>query len=372
VAYSLCSGTLLIVNKAVMLLIPSAPLVTSLQCVFCIAAVGGGAALCGAPRLGAMPAPLLRAYAAYSALFVLGIYSNMRSLEASNVDTVVVFRSAVPLVVAAGDWLYMGREAPSPRSVASMLVVVAGSAAFVALDAEFQVKGWAAYAWVSVYLVCIAAEMLFGKQLTSRHQASLAASVLLTNAFALLPFLAIGASTGELARGLDARHFTPAAVAALLASCALSAGIGFSSWWCRSLVSATTFTVVGTVNKVLTVLLNVVVWDKHASPLGTFFLLLCLVGGALYQQAPLRAGAAGAGGAGGASSGGGYEKVAAAATDEEKEDGEAPPALGSSASASAVEEGGGGGGGWAAAEVAPAAVGGGGGGGGGGGSRVRP
>lgn len=36
-------------------------------------------------------------------------------------------------------------------------------------------------------------------------------------------------------------------------------------------------------------LLNIVVWDNHASMLGTLCLLGCLAGGSLYQQAPLRA-----------------------------------------------------------------------------------
>jgi hypothetical protein len=69
----------------------------------------------------------------------------------------------------------------------------------------------------------------------------------------------------------------------------LSAGIGFSSWWCRSLVSATSFTMIGVLNKLVTVALNVLVWEKHSSPLGTAFLLVCLFGGAFYEQAPMRA-----------------------------------------------------------------------------------
>jgi hypothetical protein len=34
---------------------------------------------------------------------------------------------------------------------------------------------------------------------------------------------------------------------------------------CRGMVSATTYTLVGVVNKFLTVLLNVVLWDKHST-----------------------------------------------------------------------------------------------------------
>jgi GDP-mannose transporter len=102
------------------------------------------------------------------------------------------------------------------------------------------------------------------------------------------PFIFLGLATGEISKGLNADLYTPSANALLIFSCALSAGIGFSAWWCRSLVSATSFTVIGTVNKILTVFLNIIIWDKHASVTGTFFLLLCLAGGAFYQQAPLR------------------------------------------------------------------------------------
>jgi GDP-mannose transporter len=274
VTYSLCSGSLLLLNKVVLAFIPSSPLVTALQCAFCLTTILGCAWTCGAPRLDALTPPVLRAYALYGLLFVGGIYTNMRSLQASNVDTVIVFRATVPLLVAVGDWLFLGREAPSARSWGAMLLIVVGCAVYCAVDAEFALQGLAAYGWVSVYVLFMALEMLLGKQITSSLEVSLGTSVLLTNAVGILPFLAIGAATGELQRGLRWEHFTPLACAALLASCALSAGIGFSSWWCRTLVSATTFTVVGVVNKVLTVLLNIAVWDKHSSLLGTLFLFM--------------------------------------------------------------------------------------------------
>ena len=54
------------------------------------------------------------------------------------------------------------------------------------------------------------------------------------------------------------------------------------------MVSATTFTLVGVVNKFLTVLLNVVIWDKHSSFFGIVAVCLCLLAGSAYQQAPRR------------------------------------------------------------------------------------
>ncbi len=57
---------------------------------------------------------------------------------------------------------------------------------------------------------------------------------------------------------------------------------------CRGMVSATTYTLVGVVNKFLTVLLNVVLWDKHSTGPGILSVLVCLGAGTLYQQAPRR------------------------------------------------------------------------------------
>ena len=54
------------------------------------------------------------------------------------------------------------------------------------------------------------------------------------------------------------------------------------------MVSATTYTLVGVVNKFITVLLSVLFLDKHASNLGIAALLFCLLSGTLYQQADKR------------------------------------------------------------------------------------
>ena len=42
-------------------------------------------------------------------------------------------------------------------------------------------------------------------------------------------------------------------------------------------------------NKCLTILLNVMIWDQHATPGGIFSLFICIGGGMIYQQSPMRA-----------------------------------------------------------------------------------
>jgi solute carrier family 35 protein len=55
------------------------------------------------------------------------------------------------------------------------------------------------------------------------------------------------------------------------------------------MLSATSFTLVGVVNKFLTILLNVLVWDKHSTGLGLVAVSICLIAGVFYEQPPRRA-----------------------------------------------------------------------------------
>uniref|UniRef100_A0A803NU14 GDP-mannose transporter GONST3 n=1 Tax=Cannabis sativa TaxID=3483 RepID=A0A803NU14_CANSA len=67
-------------------------------------------------------------------------------------------------------------------------------------------------------------------------------------------------------------------------SCLFGLSISFFGFSCRRAISATGFTVLGIVNKLLTVVINFVIWDKHSTFVGTLGLLICMLGGVMYQQ----------------------------------------------------------------------------------------
>jgi GDP-mannose transporter len=52
--------------------------------------------------------------------------------------------------------------------------------------------------------------------------------------------------------------------------------------------SSTLFTIVGIVCKILTVIINLLIWDRHAGLEGMAMLLVCVLAGAFYQQAQKR------------------------------------------------------------------------------------
>ena len=224
----------------------------------------------------------------YVVAFSAGTWANMKVLMVSNVETVIVFRACTPVVVSLTDYLFHGRALPSPRSAAAMTLVVLGAVAFVAQDRDFEVQGLAAYKWVLVWFWLLVFQLTYGKHLvTGLGLRSIWSPVLYTNSLAVGPTLLLGFVSGEAAK-LTHVELTTQGIFWLLASCAIGTGISWAGFKCQSVITATAYTVVGVVNKMLTVLVNVLIWDRHASAHGIGALLVCLVGGALYQQAPLR------------------------------------------------------------------------------------
>jgi len=231
----------------------------------------------------------VKCFVPYICSFVLSLYSNGRALASSNVETVIVFRACSPICVSFLDYLFLGRELPSRRSTAALLGVLAGAVGYVLTDSEFALRGLRAYFWVSVNLSGIVFEMTYGKRLISNIQFSspVWGSVLYTNALALLPMFCMAASTGEPSRvaSLEAGFV---ALSWLAVSCAIGVGISWSGWNCRSRITATAYTLVGVMCKFVSVILNMALWDKHATFRGLCMLALCLVASTLYEQAPLR------------------------------------------------------------------------------------
>jgi len=204
------------------------------------------------------------------------------------VETVIVFRACAPLAVSVFDYAFHKRALPSARSCAGMLVIVAGALGYVSTDNRFLADGLAAYFWVLVWWGLLVFQLTYGKHLVSNLGIKSAwSAVLYTNTLSLLPTLLIGV-LGQDLQLLREVTWSGVGLCWLSASCVLGLGISWAGFKCQSLLAATTYTVIGVLNKMLTVLLNALMWEHHASAMGIASLAACLAGGALYRQAPLR------------------------------------------------------------------------------------
>jgi len=301
VLYSLCSGSLVLVNKLILHHLKFPSLVISIQLISCVVMLSF-ANLAGILKMDAIKWEFMKPYLLYTIAFSTGVYCNMKSLSISNVETVIVFRALAPLLVSFMEASFLGRESPSMRSFAALSVIVLGATGYANTDDDFRTQGTKAYVWPLLYLVCISLEMVYGKKIIrSVKFKTFTGPVQYTNLLGWPPclfFAYMGGEFGMLKNEIEEKgggsfvaycqSLPSAAVILLVAGCFIGTGIGYTSWWCRDKVSATSFTLIGVMNKCLTVLVNCLIWDNHASKAGIASLVLCIIGGTFYQQAPMR------------------------------------------------------------------------------------
>jgi len=301
ISYSLCSGSLVLVNKLILHFLPFPSLVIVVQLLSTIFLIYG-ANLCGVMEIDEMKWEFMKPYLIYTVAFSTGVYTNMMCLSTSNVETVIVARALSPLVVSFLDAIFLGRELPSKRSVGALAMIVVGAMGYARTDEKFINQGASAYFWPFLYLIMITFEMVYGKKIVSDvNFKTLSGPVQYTNMLGWLPMLFFASMGGEFhslettaqengaTSSIEYLAALPSHVVALVVlGCLVGTGIGYSGWWCRDKVSATSFTLIGVLNKCLTVFMNVLIWDQHATPIGIASLFLCLIGGTFYRQAPMR------------------------------------------------------------------------------------
>lgn len=173
-AYAFCSSTLLLMNKAALTYLPYGSLLSIIQFAFSTLLILSLKLLSSLSASSSTSTGVddfewskVKYYLKYILLFVATIYSNMKSLTAVNVETVIIFRSCTPLAVSLIEYLFLHRHLPSFQSFLSLMGVSLGAFWYCLSDSQLQLEGLSAYAWVSVYFLLITTEMTYGKVITS-------------------------------------------------------------------------------------------------------------------------------------------------------------------------------------------------------------
>ncbi|KAK9071324.1 hypothetical protein SSX86_009892 [Deinandra increscens subsp. villosa] len=218
-------------------------------------------------------------------IFHLAIFTNTNLLRHANVDTFVVFRSLTPILVAVSDTAFRRQPVPSKFTFLSLLIILGGAVGYVFTDSGFTLT---AFAWGFGYLITITTEMVYVKHVVTNVKLSTWGFVYYNNLLSLMMAPVFWVVSGEysdvvVAVGSNSSK-SVVGFGAVFLSCVFGVLISFFGFGCRKCVSATAFTVTGVVNKFVTVGVNVLVWEKHASPFGLLCLLVTVCGGILYQQ----------------------------------------------------------------------------------------
>jgi len=83
---------------------------------------------------------LMKPFAFIILAFLGTLFSNIKVLLYSNVETFITARSSTPLVLSVCDYLFLGRKLPGRRSVCSLLLLVASCAGYTMFDQGFKVE----------------------------------------------------------------------------------------------------------------------------------------------------------------------------------------------------------------------------------------
>jgi len=217
-------------------------------------------------------------------IFLSTIFANMKSLQYANVETFMVFRFSTPLVVSIADYLFLGRKLPNTRSWICLFALLVGAFGYATTDSSFHVKG---YTFCAIWYVIFCMDQIYLKHIINTVKMdSTWGQVFYSNFLASVPLVFTFINDAEEIQAL--KDMSTSAFLAVFLSVALGVGMSYFAWMARSLLSAASFTVVGNICKILTIAINVSLWDKHASAMGIACLMFCLVAAYFYQQAPMR------------------------------------------------------------------------------------
>ncbi|KAK6119026.1 hypothetical protein DH2020_047233 [Rehmannia glutinosa] len=287
IGYALCSSLLAVINKFAITNFNYPGLLTALQ--YLTSAVGVWVlGKFGLLHHDPFTVETAKKFLPAALVFYLAIFTNTNLLRHANVDTFIVFRSLTPLLVAIADTAFRKQPCPSKLTFVSLVVILAGAVGYVATDNGFTLT---AYSWAFAYLVTITTEMVYIKHMVTNLGLNTWGFVFYNNLLSLMMAPLFWVITGEyvdvfaaMASSSGRDLFEPVAFFAVSLSCVFGLLISFFGFAARKAISATAFTVTGVVNKFLTVAINVLIWDKHATPFGLMCLLLTIAGGVLYQQ----------------------------------------------------------------------------------------
>ncbi|XP_043703425.1 GDP-mannose transporter GONST3-like isoform X1 [Telopea speciosissima] len=283
--YCISASLLSIINKWAVMKFPYPGALTALQ----YFTSTSGVLLCGWLKLvehDSLDLMTMWRFLPAAAIFYLSLFTNSELLLHANVDTFIVFRSAVPIFVAIGETFYLHQPWPSIRTWISLATIFGGSVLYVLTDYQFTLT---AYSWAMAYLISMSVDFVYIKHVVMTIGLNTWGLVLYNNLEALLLFPLELLIMGELKKikheiSDESDWYSLGVLLPVGLSCLFGLAISFFGFSCRRAISATGFTVLGVVNKLLTVVINLIIWDKHSSVLGTAGLLICMVGGVMYQQ----------------------------------------------------------------------------------------
>jgi hypothetical protein len=196
IAYAACSASMLLVNKWALLHFPLPASLTFLQ-LASTAAVVVLVQLAGMVTIDEVSWAQVWAFMPVPMLFALALYSSTQLLHNSDAGLQILIRTTTPALVCVGDYLFMGYDLPSMRSMAALVGLMVGAAFYFRIETAISSS---AIFWGCFYLVSISVEMVCVKSVLNHVRMGTWTRVLINNLITALILAPVCFLTDECAR----------------------------------------------------------------------------------------------------------------------------------------------------------------------------
>jgi solute carrier family 35 len=234
--YSICSSTLLIVNKVALHYFPAPVLQqSSLQLWFAVGVLHTLRCF-EVLKVTQLDASDAFKYLPVVVSFLGTLFANAKVLQFSNVETFITCRSSTHLVLSLCDWLFLGRTLPSLRSICCLLGLLTSTVGCAFFDSSYSNQ---AYSWIAAWFVCFVTHEVVVKHLCDTVNVDNWTRVLYTNltAGAMLVFaIPLVKHEHEIATTFQ---WDASAAITIIASCAIGVCVSHSAYVLPSVCSAT-------------------------------------------------------------------------------------------------------------------------------------
>jgi GDP-mannose transporter len=225
-----------------------------------------------------------KAWLPLNVLFVSMLSSGFISLSFVSVPIVTIFKNMTNLLTATGDYFIYGQTV-TYLTVSSILIMTLGAIMSAVHDLEFNFYG---YCWMIANCVITCAYTLYMRFATTSIKLPKFGMVYYNNVLSVFILIPVVLFMGEHKVLLyDEEVMTPFFWVANTAAGFLGFYLNFASLWCVGSTSATTYAIIGSLNKIPLTIFGAVLFGSEVTKEGVIFISLGIAGGLLYAYAKL-------------------------------------------------------------------------------------
>eukprot|EP00056_Hartaetosiga_gracilis_P016022 m.242721 g.242721 ORF g.242721 m.242721 type:complete len:318 (-) comp36594_c0_seq1:132-1085(-) len=213
------------------------------------------------------------------------LYTGSQTLVFLSIPIVTVFKNLTNLVIAYGDW-YFFDQTVTRGVLLSFLLMVVGSALTGFTDLHFSLPG---YIWMSLNCLSQAGYVLYAKHAKTTTKLSEWGMSFYNNFLCILMMGLSSVVTGELRQSMQSPAiYDMGFLVSLFVSGIVGTGLSFAVFWVISATSPTTYSMVGSLNKIPITIISVIFFRTSMSWKMIVSITIGLFSGIVYTNAKIR------------------------------------------------------------------------------------